>query len=146
MPGEWIKLQQVELYMKARREGYTQIVAAAKAGISERSGRDIEQGNRGNPWEKERWRSCPDPLVGVWESELMPMLEQTPSLTAITLLEYLQNKYDDAYPDSLLRTLQRRVKQWRALYGPEKEVMFRRFMKPAGKPYLTLQSLRRSAL
>jgi len=111
--------------MKARREGYTQIVAAAKAGISERSGRDIEQGNRGNPWEKERWRSCPDPLVGVWESELMPMLEQTPSLTAITLLEYLQNKYDDAYPDSLLRTLQRRVKQWRALYGPEKEVMFR---------------------
>lgn len=124
MPGEWIKLQQVELYMKARREGYTQIVAAAKAGISERRGRDIEQGRRKNPWEKERWRSCPDPFAGVWESELRPMLEQTPSLTAITLLEYLQNKYDD-YPDRLLRTLQRRVKQWRALYGPEKEVMFR---------------------
>ena len=34
MPGDWIKLQQVELYMKARREGYTQIVAATKAGLS----------------------------------------------------------------------------------------------------------------
>lgn len=125
MPGEWIKLQQVELYMKARRKGYTQIVAAVKAGISERRGRDIEQGKRKNPWEKERRRSCPDPFSGVWESELMPMLEQTPSLTAITLLEYLQNKYDNDYPDNLLRTLQRRVKKWRALYGPEKEVMFR---------------------
>ena len=125
MPGDWIKLQQVELYMKARREGYTQSIAAAKAGVSERSGRDIEQGRRKNPWQKERWRSCPDPFIGVWESELQPMLEQMPSLAAITLLEYLQAKYDDAYPDTLLRTLQRRVKQWRALYGPEKEVMFR---------------------
>jgi transcriptional regulator with XRE-family HTH domain len=124
MPGEWIKLQQEELYMKSRREGYTQIVAAAKSGISERSGRDIEKGSRKNPWEKARWRSCPDPLKEVWESELIPMLEQNPSLTAITLLEYLQDKYED-YPDSLLRTLQRRVKQWRVLYGPEKEVMFR---------------------
>jgi hypothetical protein len=125
MPGGWIKLQQVELYMKARREGYRQIVAAAKAGVSERSGRDIEQGKRKNPWEQRRWRSCPDPFAGVWESELRPMLEQTPALTAITLLEYLQSQYSEDYPDHLLRTLQRRVKQWRALCGPEKEVMFR---------------------
>jgi hypothetical protein len=73
--------------MKSRREGYTQIVAAAKSGISERSGRDIEKESRKNPWEKARWRSCPDPLKEVWESELIPMLEQNPSLTAITLLE-----------------------------------------------------------
>ena len=53
------------------------------------------------------------------------MLEQTPRLTAITLLEYLQGQYPEDYPDCLLRTLQRRVKQWRALCGPEKEVMFR---------------------
>lgn len=125
MPGGWIKLQQMELYMKARREGYTQIVAAAKAGVSERSGRAYEQGKRKDPWQKNRWRSCPDPLSKVWESELRPLLEQTPTLTAITLLDYLQSKYMDEYPDSVLRTLQRRVKQWRALSGPEKEVMFR---------------------
>lgn len=125
MSGVWIKLQQTEIYMKARREGYTQIVAAAKAGISERSGRAIEQGKRKDPWQKDRWSSCPDPLADVWESELRPMLEQSPALTAITLLDYLQSKYMDGYPDNILRTLQRRVKKWRALYGPEKEVMFR---------------------
>ncbi|MFI4963228.1 MAG: IS21 family transposase, partial [Legionellales bacterium] len=100
--------------MKARREGYTQIVAAAKSGISERSGRTIEQDKRKDPWSKSRWRSCPDPFDKVWESELRPMLEQTPRLTAITLLEYLQGQYPEDYPDCLLRTLQRRVKQWRA--------------------------------
>ena len=42
MPGEWIKPRQVVLYMKARKEGYKQNVAAAKASISERSGRNIE--------------------------------------------------------------------------------------------------------
>lgn len=63
MSGVWIKLQQTEIYMKARRRGYTQIVAAAKAGISERSGRAIEQGKRKDPWQKDRWRSCPDPLA-----------------------------------------------------------------------------------
>jgi len=125
MPGEWIKPQQVVLYMKARKEGYKQNVSAAKAGISERSGRNIEHNERIDPKRMLRWRSRPDPLKAVWESELKPMLEQTPALTAITLLEYLQSQYPGNYPDKLLRTIQRRVKQWQALYGPEKEVMFR---------------------
>lgn len=125
MPGEWIKPRQVELYMKARKESYIQDIAAAKAGISERSGRNIEHNKRIDPRKMVRWRTCPDPLKAVWESELKPMLEQTPALTAITLLEYLQSQYPDDYPDKILRTLQRRVKQWQALYGPEKELMFR---------------------
>ena len=125
MPGEWIKPRQVERYMKARKQGHTQENAAAKAGISERSGRSIEQGKRNDPAIKERhWRTRPDPLVAVWESELKPMLEKTPTLTAITLLEYLQEKYPESYPDSVERTLQRRLKTWQALQGPEKEVMF----------------------
>ena len=125
MPGDWIKPRQVERYMKARKQGYTQETSAAKAGISERSGRSIEQGKRTDPTLKERhWRTRIDPLAAVWESELKPMLEQTPTLTAITLLEYLQTKYPEEYPDSIWRTLQRRVKTWQALQGPEKEVMF----------------------
>jgi hypothetical protein len=51
-------------------------------------------------------------------------------LQPITLLEYLQEKYLDEkgtphYSDQLLRTLQRRVKLWKAIEGPKKEVMFR---------------------
>jgi hypothetical protein len=76
--------------MKARRQGHTQEAASAKAGISERSGRSIEQGKRIDPTTKERhWRTRSDPLAAVWENELKPMLEKTPTLTAITLLEYL---------------------------------------------------------
>ena len=53
------------------------------------------------------------------------MLVTQPELQAITLLEYLQVNYPGRYADNVLRTLQRRVKQWRILNGPPKEVMFR---------------------
>lgn len=125
MSGGWITVRQEELYMKARRLGDTQVISSAKAGISERSGRKIEKGERRDPRKMARWRSCSDPLAGVWEKDLRPLLEKTPSLAAITLLEHLQSLYPDHYPDKILRTVQRRVKEWRALHGPSKEVMFR---------------------
>ena len=49
MPGIWITTRQVELYMQSRKEGLIQIAAAAKADISERSARNIEQGIRPQP-------------------------------------------------------------------------------------------------
>jgi hypothetical protein len=111
--------------MKAREKGCTQETAAAKGGISVRSGRRIEKGEhrprRGRPHD---WRTRSDPLVEVWESELVPMLERQPQLQALTLLEYLQQQYPGKYGRSVLRTLQRRVQQWRATVGPAKEVMF----------------------
>lgn len=125
MPGKRINYQQAQLYMKAREDGCTQETAAAKSGISVRSGRRIEQGEhqpkRGRPHD---WRTRTDPLLGVWESELVPMLERQPQLQALTLLEHLQQKYPSQYGRSVLRTLQRRVQHWRATAGPAKEVMF----------------------
>ena len=53
------------------------------------------------------------------------MLEQKPSLLPITLFEYLQDQYIDQYPDNKLRTLERGVKKWRAIHGPDRDVMFR---------------------
>ncbi len=44
MPGKRLTTQQVKIYMESRREGKTQVTAAAKAGVSERTGRTIEQG------------------------------------------------------------------------------------------------------
>jgi len=118
MPGRRINRQQVEFYMKERRENTTQVVSAMKAGISERSGRRIEQGQCPTQSKQRHWRTRPDPLDKVWANELAPMLEVSPGLSGITLLEYLQDKYPGEYPDQMLRTLQRRVKQWRALAGP----------------------------
>jgi len=111
--------------MKARERGCTQETAAAKGGISVRSGRRIEKGEhqpkRARPHD---WRTREDPLVDVWDSELVPMLERQPQLQALTLLEYLQQQYPGQYGRSVLRTLQRRVQQWRATVGSAKEVMF----------------------
>jgi hypothetical protein len=131
MSGLWITNRQVEMYMNARNKGNNQQLAAAKAGISERSGRDIEKDKRHDPRQAERdWRTRKDPLDTVWDAELVPMLVQTPQLQPITLLEYLQGKYPGMYPDKCLRTLQRRVKHWKATDGPEKEVMFRQSHEP----------------
>jgi transposase InsO family protein len=126
MPGQWITDQQVGRYMKSRKTSNTQKVSAAKSGISERSGREIERGRRKAPQATPHdWSTRKDPLSGVWETELVPLLEATPMLQPMTLLELLQEKYNDEYPDKVLRTLQRRVKKWRAFNGPDKEVMFR---------------------
>lgn len=125
MPGKRINYQQAQLYMKARESGWTQETAAAKGGISVRSGRRIEQGeHRPKRGRAHDWRTRTDPLAEVWESELVPMLERQPQLQALTLLEYLQQQYPGKYGRSVLRTLQRRVQQWRATAGPAKEVMF----------------------
>ena len=110
--------------MKSRQAGCSQETSAAKADISARSGRRVENGER--PAAKERhWRTRKDPLEALWESELIPLLDREPSLTSITLWDYLDEKYPEQYPERLLRTLQRRVKHWQATQGPDKEVMFR---------------------
>jgi hypothetical protein len=60
----------------------------------------------------------------VWEQDLVPLLERQPQLQALTLLEHLQEHYPGQYGRSILRTLQRRVQQWRATVGLAQEVMF----------------------
>jgi hypothetical protein len=62
------------------------------------------------------YRTRPDPLATIWHAELLPLLQQNPTLRPITLWEYLQQKYPDQYPQSLLRTLQRRIQQWLACW------------------------------
>lgn len=122
--GKTIQTYQVRVYMNAREIGLTQVDAAAIAEFSERTGQRIEAGehqpNRGRVRD---WRSSADPLAGVWESELEPMLRQQPRLKPMTLFEYLQDRYPGQYPQ-VLRTLQRRVRTWKALHGESPEVMF----------------------
>ena len=57
-------------------------------------------------------------------------LEVNPGLEAKTLFEHLQRKYPGRFQDGQLRTLQRRVKTWRALEGPPREVFFPQVHKP----------------
>ena len=97
--------------MQARKMGSTQAQASALAGISERSGQRIESGaHQPDRGDQRDWRTRCDPLDGVWDSELEPMLRNEPRLQPTTLYEYLQEQYPDQYP-KVLRTLQRRVSE-----------------------------------
>ena len=104
-----LNTSQVSYYMTQRKKGITQHISAMKAGISVRSGRRIEKGE----WAKNsvrHWRTRKDPLEAVWDSMLVPLLKERPALTPTTLLEMLQDKYPGQYPNSLRRTMQRRVR------------------------------------
>ena len=125
MSGQRINSKQIQIYLKAREIGCTQETSAAKGGFSVRTGRRIETGEHQPQKGKARdWRTREDPLESVWESELKPLLISQPQLRPMTLWEYLQEKYPGQYGRSILRTLQRRVRQWKATSGPPKEVMF----------------------
>ena len=125
MPGKKITRQQEVLFKHHRQKSSTQESAAAKAGLSVRSGRRIDKAGGSRPEPRRNWRTRHDPLDVVWQSELLPLLTAEPSLTGTTLLEYLLDHYPEHYDQSVLRTLQRRVKQWRALEGPDKDIVFR---------------------
>ena len=60
-----------------------------------------------------RGRRRPDPLLEVTE-ELRAWFEAEPWRTARELLDKLQAEQPGGYPEKLLRTLQRRLKIWRA--------------------------------
>jgi hypothetical protein len=107
------------------RKHHTQELAAAKAGMSARSARRVER-DATLPSQNPRryWRSRPDPFAGLWETEVVPLLKSAPKLMAITLLRKLQDDHPERFPDGVLRTLQRHIRQWRALEGPPKEVFF----------------------
>jgi len=124
VPGKKITDQQVRKYKEARRQA-TQQIAAARMGISVRSARRIEQAD-GLPSQRgpRTWRTRADPLADVWEQELVPLLEREPGLQGRTLLEELQRRHGEVFGDGVLRTLQRRIRMWRAEHGHEKEVFF----------------------
>jgi hypothetical protein len=124
VPKQTIQNYQIRVYMNARDLGLSQTDAASIAEFSQRTGQRIEAGehqpNRGRVRD---WRTSADPLAGVWEEELEPMLQREPRLKPMTLFEYLQERYPGQYPQ-VLRTVQRRVRTWKALHGQAPEVMF----------------------
>jgi hypothetical protein len=104
-------------------QAYPLAVAAAKAGMSENSARKyLRQGGIVKETERD-WRTRPDPFSDVWD-EVAALLKADPGLQAKTILEWLIEMHPESFSDAHLRTLQRRVRDWRALEGPEKEVFF----------------------
>ena len=100
-------------------------VAAAKAGFSRATGYRVEVDPR-LPSQKKppRGRRRPDPLAGVWISDIVPMLEAAPGIRAVAVFGEIVRRHPEL-GEGVRRTLERRIRTWRALNGPEQEVIFR---------------------
>lgn len=129
MPGHHITDLQQRLYMQSRLK-HSVPVAAAKAGFSPSTGYRIEADTR-LPSEKKtkRGRRRPDPLEGIFEEEVVPMLKQAPGLRSVSIFRELCKRHPDL-DASVRRTLERRIREWRAIHGEDQEVIFRQVHEP----------------
>jgi hypothetical protein len=119
--------RQVRVLRKKRMEGKTLEAAAAAAGMSERTARTWQRGPLPSETKQPRtWRTRPDPFVEVWATEVEPLLvaDHKGELEAKTIFEELVRKKPGVFEPGQLRTLQRRIREWRAQHGPEREVYF----------------------
>jgi transposase InsO family protein len=129
LPGTHITDRQVSLYMKSRQTN-TPAVAAAKAGFSTSTAYRLEQDPR-PPSQKipPRGRRRPDPLAGIWDSEVVPMLKAAPGLRSIAVFAEMRRRHPDL-SETVRRTLERRIRAWRAVNGPDQDVIFRQEHEP----------------
>jgi transposase InsO family protein len=104
--------------------------SAAQAAMSLRTAYRIEKDAR-LPSQKAlpRGRRRPDPLIDIFDPDIVPMLQAAPGLRAIAIFEEMQRRHPQL-PDCVRRTLERRIRQWRALNGEDQEVIFRQVQEP----------------
>jgi len=124
LPGRHITDRQMRLYMSFR-QAETPTVAAAKAGFSAATAYRIEQDPR-LPSQKKapRDRRRRDPLAAVWDSEVVPLLKSTAGLRPVAIFDEIRRRHPEIGA-GIRRTLERRIRTWRALNGAEQEVIFR---------------------
>jgi hypothetical protein len=119
----------MRLYM-SYRQTLSREAAAAKAGFSTATAYRIEDDPK-LPSQKTaaRGRRRPDPLAPYWDAEIVPILKAAPGIRAIGVLEELRRRHPELNPN-IRRTLERRITAWRALHGPEQDVIFRQEHEP----------------
>jgi len=123
--------REVRRLMELLGKGMSLVTAAAKADMDEKTARKYRSLGK-LPHElrvDHLWRTREDPFDDFWAG-VEESLGINPGLEAKTLFEDLQCRYPGRFGDGQLRTLQRRVKIWRALQGPPREVFFPQVHKP----------------
>jgi hypothetical protein len=120
--------EQVKLLRRKRMDDtITEQAAAATAGMSQPTARKWRDGALPTEAKPPRtWRTRQDPFESVWTTDVVPLLEADTrgKLKAKTVLGELNQKYPGEYGNEHLRTLQRRIRHWRAIHGPDQEVFF----------------------
>ena len=105
-------------------------VAVAKASISTATAYRYEQSHQLPSSQKPpRGRRRPDPLVDFFDAKVLPMLRVASGLRAIAASEEMQRRYPTLSAGAR-RTLERRIRSWRAVHGADQEVIFRQVQEP----------------
>jgi hypothetical protein len=119
----------MRLYMTFRQTDGP-AVAAAKASISLATAYRFEQDHRPpSTIDKVRTRRRADPLADFFDAEVIPMLKAAPGLRAVAIFEEMQRRHPHLSPGAR-RTLERRIRSWRARHGADQEVIFRQLHEP----------------
>ncbi len=124
--------QQVRRLFAMQNKYQYQYQAAEAAGISSKTAHKyLKKGKLPSQCKIEHtWPTRQDPFADDW-AFVQQILEDTQAtLEAKTIFEYLQRAYPGKYHNGQLRTLQRRIKAWKALYGPSKEIFFSQLYYP----------------
>lgn len=112
------------------RDIHTPAIASAKAGFSTATAYCLEKELHLQPVGKRpRERRRPDPLLDIWDSEIVPMLTAAPGLRSVAIIEEINRRHPMIYLGTR-RTMERRIRTWRGRYGPEQEVIFRQAHEP----------------
>ena len=137
--------QQVQRLFKIMHTEPTMAIAAAKAGMDEKTARKYRRLGKFPSEVKPAhdWSGHADAFIDVWD-DIKAKLSLNGGLEAKTLFTYLQRTHPGRYADGQLRTLQRRVKIWRATEGPAHEVFFSQIYRPGERSesdYTRMRSL-----
>lgn len=99
--------------------------AGLKAGMSRNTAAKYLAGRKlpSDLKQPRHWRTRTNPFEDDWP-RVVELLEELPELETKTIFEVLVDEHPERYQEGQLRTLQRHVKQWRAVHGPPKEVFF----------------------
>lgn len=78
------------------------------------------------------WRTRVDPFAELWDFEILPLLvaDTKSALQATTIIDKLAGRQGSRISSGQVRTLQRRIRDWRALHGPQQEVYFEQVHEP----------------
>ena len=100
-------------------------LAALRSGMHRNTARRYVESGRlpSERWRPRTWRTREDPFLDDWE-EIAGRLVEAPELEAKALFEDLMRRRPGRYREGQLRTFQRRVKDWRAEFGPPREIFF----------------------
>ena len=79
---------------------------------------EVRPTHRKVPSEPRWWRTRKDPFKSVWR-EVLLWLDDDPDTTAKMLFERLQEQYPGRFIPGQLRTLQRRIREWRQVMARE---------------------------